>query len=166
MDTNTSRSTFDSDLPRLNGLRTRRFETNWDIQMRVGIRADHRRIVDAMTLPEYVEAWMRPTNSDPHTSVAALRIADRFRIDFYRFGALDSSITGSFRIYMHDKLTFTWRRFGPVEDAASIVNVVLQTDNGESLLELHHTGLPSIEEKVWHQRFWQASLSNLALIFS
>jgi uncharacterized protein YndB with AHSA1/START domain len=136
-----------------------------DLVIQASFHADPRRIFHALTVPEYLETWMALPDASVNCHVVALRVANSFRIDFYRSNALDASVTGSFRIQKQDKLLFTWSKFGESDDVHSIVDIVLQGSVGRCTLELRHSGLRSGSESRWHQRMWSASLQNLAMLF-
>lgn len=136
-----------------------------EIALSMNIEADKRRVLLALTLPEYLETWISYPECRRGCMVRALRIACSYRIDFVYDGLLDASISGSFRMLQDDKLLLTWRRFGVCEDAQSVVNILLQGGGSTSLLELRHTGLPSKAEYEWHQKLWRASLRNLSQLF-
>jgi uncharacterized protein YndB with AHSA1/START domain len=137
----------------------------FDVVMQATMHADPRRIFHALTMPEYVETWMTLPEQQKGSFVVAMQRAKSFRIDFYRQNMLDASVTGSFRIQQLDKLIFTWRRFGELDDAQSIVTILLQGGAGRCVLELRHTGLRSHPESHWHRQLWSASLRNLARLF-
>jgi hypothetical protein len=146
-------------------------DARWDglpptqIAMSVTVNADTGRVLQALTVPEYLEAWISHPDCKSGCMVRASRIASSYRIDMVYNEMLDSSISGSFRMLQRDKLLLTWRRFGVCEEAQSVVNILLQGSEGSSLLELRHIGLPSRAEYEWHDKLWSASLRNLSQLF-
>jgi uncharacterized protein YndB with AHSA1/START domain len=136
-----------------------------EIALNAKIDADTARVLQALTVPEYLEAWISHPECKRGCVVRASRIACSYRIDFIYSDMLDSSISGSIRMLQSDKLLLTWRRFGVCEEAQSVVNIVLQGDGGSSLLQLRHIGLPSRAEFEWHEKLWGASLRNLSRLF-
>lgn len=133
-----------------------------DIALQAKINADARCIFHAMTMPEYVEVWMSLPFADGRNCTKAIKVANSYRIDFYRLGELDTSVTGLFKICQTDKIVLTWRKFGVLEEAQSIVNVLIQEASGRSVVTLRHVGLPSLGESRWHTRMWSNSLRKLA----
>ena len=136
-----------------------------EIVISMNIDADKRRVLQALTEPEYLEAWVSHPDCRHGCMVRASRIARSYRIDFVYDEMLASSISGSFRMLESDKLLLTWRRFGVCEEAQSVVNILLQEGGGCSLLELRHIGLPSWAEYEWHEKLWGASLRNFSQLF-
>jgi len=136
-----------------------------DITMQATIHADGRSIFHALTMPEYIEVWMCQPVADARSRVSALRVSQSYRIDFYRLGELDTSITGLFKICKPDKLLFTWHKFGVLDDAQSVVDIHIQEDSAQSSVRLRHVGLPSPEESRWHWQMWNNSLNKLAGLF-
>jgi uncharacterized protein YndB with AHSA1/START domain len=136
-----------------------------EIALRVHVNADPRRILQALTVPEYLEAWMSHPDNHPACTVRASRIADSYRIDFNCRDLLLSSVTGVFRMLMPDKVVLTWRRFGVCSEAESVVSIVLYADAGGCLVELRHTNLPSLAECDWHRKLWRTSLHSLSYLY-
>jgi uncharacterized protein YndB with AHSA1/START domain len=136
-----------------------------DIAMQATIHADGRSIFHALTMPEYIEVWMCLPVVDTRSRVNVLRVSQSYRIDFYRLGELDTSITGLFKICQPDKLLFTWRKFGVLDDAQSVVNIHIQEGSDQSSVKLRHVGLPSFEECRWHRQMWNNSFRKLAGLF-
>src|SRR5271169_3998836 len=67
-----------------------------DVAIQTSIHADGRSIFHALTMPEYIEVWMCLPVADARSRVSVLRVSQSYRIDFYRLGELDTSITGLF----------------------------------------------------------------------
>ncbi len=136
-----------------------------DVTIQATIHADGRSVFHALTMPEYIEVWMCLPVTDARSRVSAIRVSQSYRIDFFRLGKLDTSATGLFKICQPDKLVFTWRKFGVLDDAQSVVNIHIQEDSAQSSVTLRHVGLPSFEESRWHWHMWSNSLRKLARLF-
>jgi uncharacterized protein YndB with AHSA1/START domain len=133
--------------------------------MALSIGADVRRIFDALTVPEYQEAWICMPDQDSNCHLAAVRMDQSFRIDRYSNRGIDVSIVGCYRVCRRSKLHFTWQKNGPAHTPASLVQIRLHGDFGSSILHLLHSGLASTAEYIWHREMWEASLARLASLF-
>jgi hypothetical protein len=139
------------------------------IALRVEVAADRRRIFDALTVPEYIETWLRipSANADCHT--VASQADDCFRLDHYAADRLELSITGSYRVRRRGKMFFSWCKSlpcdEPVEVPESLVLIRLYGAFAKSTLCLAHTGLFSECEYRWHRELWNRSLAQLQALF-
>src|SRR6202012_2876732 len=76
----------------------------------VTVAADKRRLFDALTLPEYREAWLVvPGNSSTRHTMAS-STDDAYRLDHFVDGSLEFSIIGAYRVCRRAKMAFTWRK--------------------------------------------------------
>jgi uncharacterized protein YndB with AHSA1/START domain len=137
----------------------------WSIELAISINTNVRRIFDAMTFPEYQEAWLRMPGHDLNCHVSATQSSEWFRLDRHSIDGIDISIVGSYKVVRRNKLLFTWRKNGASTSNESLVHVRLRGDFGRSTLHLRHSGLTSTTEYLWHYEMWQTSLSNLAALF-
>jgi hypothetical protein len=133
---------------------------HWSIGTSICLNADVRRIFQLLTVPEYLEAWLRLPGDEADTRVEASSSANDFRLEFYSAENLRASITGSFLVCRQRKMLFTWLNLG-VSPGCSMVDVRLRGNFGSSILELHHTGLASAAEYFWQMSLWRASFERL-----
>src|ERR1700749_3784466 len=71
---------------------------HWSIGTSICLNADVRRIFQLLTVPEYVEAWLRLPAYGAAASVAASRSANAFRLEFYSAGELKAGVSGCFLV--------------------------------------------------------------------
>ena len=139
------------------------------IAMRVVVGADRRRIYDALTVPEYIEAWMTLPGDHPGCHMVASQTGGVFRFDHFGDRGHDLSISGSYRVCRRGKLFFSWRRWAATDDLSrssdSLVVIRLYGAFAKSTLCLEHTGLFSDNEYRWHKALWERSLSKLQSLF-
>ncbi len=93
------------------------------IAMRTTLRADKRRIFDALTLPEYRETWLCLPCSHSNCRTTASQTGSHFRFDHYVAGALDLSITGCYQACRRSKMSFTWHRTEARSQARTFVGI-------------------------------------------
>jgi uncharacterized protein YndB with AHSA1/START domain len=131
-----------------------------DIVLQVVIMADVRRVFHALSILEYREAWLCAPDGRGRCCVTG-QTDDSYRIDFYRAGFLDVSISGSQQACRGDEIVFSWRKSDAPDTSASRVRIYLQGDSARSVLNLRHSGITSVAEHLWHQRMWGRSLEKL-----
>jgi uncharacterized protein YndB with AHSA1/START domain len=139
--------------------------TPWTVSVTVSINTVARRIFQALTVPEYLETWLRMPGDDPDCYIAALQYSNYYRLDRYRRGGVDVSVKGSYRIFRRNKLHFTWQKHAESATPESLVQIRLHGDFGRTTMRLKHVGLPSPEQHLWHQEMWELSLARLASLF-
>jgi uncharacterized protein YndB with AHSA1/START domain len=139
-------------------------EKNWTIDLAVAVNADTRRIFQALTVPEYLEAWIDMPDRAEGSRVVASMETNGYRLDHYSAGYASVHITGSYLFCHQRKLRMFWRKICPHSSTESLVDFRLRGNFGSSILELRHSALESAEEFYWHRRLWQGSLGKLALL--
>jgi hypothetical protein len=150
--------------------------SDWAIALSVTVDADARRISQALTEPEYLEAWIVMPDQSPDQApdhlpdhakdswIVASRNANGYRLDHCRAGRVISSVMGTFLFCHQRKMRLLWRNFGPSELAESLVDFRIRGKFASSVLELRHTALRSSDEFHWHQELWRASFARLASV--
>ncbi len=134
------------------------------IALSIDVGADARRIAQALTEPEYLEAWITLPNQAEDSRIVASKSADGYRLDQIRAGRSIASFFGSFLFCHQRKMRLTWRKVTAVDIAESLVDFRIRGNFASSILELRHTGLPSAGDFLWYRQLWGVSLSRLATI--
>jgi len=132
----------------------------WDLAIHLGIHAELPRIFHALTMPEYREVWMIPSN-DWRCRVAARQHGADYSVEFADGSSTKVRIQGSWIVCQPEKLAFTWSVEGLPTCFMTIVNMRLQTAAGGSILHLYHRGFGAAAESLWHGKLWNASLERL-----
>ena len=127
----------------------------WDFSIDLGIDAESRPVFYALTLPEYLEAWLRPAGCH-RVSVAPQ--ASGFRIQFFSDDPALVTVDAESSICRPDQIVFNWSS----GSSTSIVHIRLQSCAGRSILHLRHRRFASEQESIWHGDLWTSSLERLA----
>lgn len=147
-------------------------ESDWAIALSITVDADARRISQALTEPEYLEAWIVMPNHSPDQSpdhskdswVVASKKTNGYRLDQCRAGRVISSVMGTFLFCHQRKMRLLWLSLSRNDQAASLVDFRIRGNFASSVLELRHTAIRSSNEFHWHQELWRASLERLASV--
>jgi hypothetical protein len=137
---------------------------DWAVFLSIGVDADARRISQALTEPEYLEAWITMPEEGGELSIAATKKPNGYQLDQYRSGRVIARFVGSFLFCHQRKMRLTWRNDACPDIAESLVDFRIRGNFGGSILELRHTALHSTGDFLWHQQLWSASLPRLASI--
>jgi hypothetical protein len=137
---------------------------SWQLAISSSANADRSRILQALTIPEYIEAWLC-LGGDGTRPVFASRTANGYRIQ--RFGpyGLELDISGSYLTSRRSKLLFTWQNDASQDRPMSLVLIRLYGEFARTRLCLNHVGLISAEECQWHHEMWKTSLDRLSALF-
>lgn len=122
------------------------------------------RILQALTVPEYMEAWLcLPGDTMP--SVSASRTPNGYRIQRHGSCGCEIDIAGSYLTFRRTKLLFTWQDRAGVAGPESLVLIRLHGEFARTRLCLYHLGLGSREIRDWHLDMWKGSLDRLSALF-
>jgi uncharacterized protein YndB with AHSA1/START domain len=137
----------------------------WNVEFKLSLNADRQRISQALTVPEYMEAWLRlPGNEEPRVTVSS--VADSYLLEYQDgFHGARIYISATYKVVRRSKLLFTWKKHAEINAPISLVMIKLIGDFARTTLCLSHTGLTSYEEKVWHEGLWRSSLERLRCLF-
>jgi hypothetical protein len=134
--------------------------SGWRIAMQVKVKANTRRIFNALIEPEYRELWMLLPGHDQTSRVVASQSKNLFRLDYFRSGSLALIILGAYRVCNRRKILFDWWQTSS-KFTSSSVEIRLDSCSGCSVLSLTHSGLIEKREYLWHRQMWEASLAKL-----
>jgi uncharacterized protein YndB with AHSA1/START domain len=127
----------------------------------VQIKAEPCRVLYALAIPEYMEAWLQFPEAERIECHPEHRSFDRFRIDLFCAGARQRSIHGSCLLSKPNRITYLWERDRTFDRPRSIVEICLWGGSTGCTLKLKHAGLWNQEEKEQLSRMWPGSLKNL-----
>lgn len=133
--------------------------------MECSLAADTRRIFNALTLPEFIEAWICVPGIHHGCQNVTCRVAHGFQIEHRCNFGPTTRITGTYFSFLKRKLSFSWKAAGMPGPEDSFVDIRLQGDFERSILRLRHRGFASEEEFKWHNALWAASITKLARLF-
>jgi hypothetical protein len=139
-------------------------EADFSIFRSIGVDADAHRIFSALTVPEYLEAWIRIPGAAPESLTLATMEGDGYRLDHLSAGQAALSIKGSYLFCHLRKIRLFWQKTSDALCASSIVDFRVRGNFGSSVVELRHTALDSAEELAWYGTLWRRSLEKLAVL--
>jgi hypothetical protein len=144
--------------------------SSWNIGIEVNVDADARRIAEALTVPEYMEAWACVPGHDANGSVAVSQVfagsqaGDYYILNYRAPGQQAVNITCSYLMRHRRKMLISWRKGEPSNEQESFVKIRIRGNFARSILLLDHGGLSNESEYRWHKEMWKMSLARLALI--
>jgi uncharacterized protein YndB with AHSA1/START domain len=137
-----------------------------DVVLSYRIAADPARVLYALSMPEYIEAWL--TAPDPEISRFDFHPEARnaFRLDLYRGEELQSTVISSCSIVSANQVRYHWKTISPAGLAETLVEMHLRPNPGGCILGLKHSGFKDAAESAWFDRMWRQSLDRLCGLIS
>jgi uncharacterized protein YndB with AHSA1/START domain len=132
-----------------------------DIHASVLIEAEYRRILYALTMPEYMEAWLRFPGAEKVDCRAETRSLRNFRIHVEGASVRHRTIYGSCFISRPNTITYLWDRTRMGSIAKSIVRMQLRAGSRRCALELSHSGACEKTQQESYRMMWRDSLDAL-----
>ncbi|MGC1421251.1 MAG: SRPBCC domain-containing protein [Terracidiphilus sp.] len=131
------------------------------ISVAASVNADRHRIFQALTVPEYIEAWFSPPGAiEGSTEVFAG--TDSFLASYVSAAGERAGVLCSYKVCRRGKLLFTWEHNAEAEP--SVVKIRMLGDFGRTTVDVTHAGL-ALSDQQWHKKLWESSLGKLAKLF-
>jgi uncharacterized protein YndB with AHSA1/START domain len=137
-----------------------------DVAVSVEIRAESRRVLYALTIPEYMEAWLQMPDLEKLECSADSRAPNSFHIDLYSSEASHTRIEGFCLLSSPDWIVYLWKNSCAGNNAETMVGIHLRSGPGQCTVDLKHSGFCNLEESVWHSRMWHSSLDKLCKLMT
>lgn len=132
-----------------------------DIALAFRIEADSSRVLYALSMPEYIEAWLGAPDSEELQLVFNPVTQEAFRIDLYRAQALQACIHSSCRVVSANQVRYNWKTTSPIGATETVVDMQLRRSSGGCILGLKHSGFKNTVESAWCCKMWRQSLERL-----
>jgi uncharacterized protein YndB with AHSA1/START domain len=137
-----------------------------DVAMSVEIKAESRRVLYALTLPEYMEAWLQMPDWERLECSADPRAPNSFHIDLYSSETSYARIEGFCLLSNPNRIIYRWKNTCAGSTAETMVGIHLTSGPGQCIVDLEHRGFCNMEESVWHSRMWHSSLDKLCRLMT
>ena len=132
-----------------------------DVAMSFKFKADSSRVFYALSIPEYIEAWLKAPDTDELQFVFNQVAEETFRIDLYRDQSLQASMDGSCWIVGTNQVRYNWKTTSPIGTSDTLVDMKLLCGSGGCVLALKHSGFRDQAESSRCARMWHQSLERL-----
>jgi uncharacterized protein YndB with AHSA1/START domain len=133
--------------------------------LEVSIRADIRRLFHALTVAEYLEAWISFPGDHSGCSTIASRSNEDFLVEHSCEGKSEFSIAGTYSVCRRHNLVFSWQIDRNLRMPKTEVDIRLRGDFENTRLVLEHSGFTSSSDCAWHRALWFASLGKLIALY-
>lgn len=147
----------------LEWVRRTSFEDGAEVNVHRSVNADRNRLFQALTLPEYIDAWFAAPDAMAGSTAVTMG-PDCFVVSYKLLGGGEQRFVGSYKVLRRGKVQFAWRRDSFQDTDSSLVRIRLQGDFGRTTVHVTHVGLDESEQSHY-KMLWEASLERLASLF-
>ena len=137
----------------------------WALHLEFTFRADTRRLFQALTVPEYLEAWLSLPGDHFGCSTVATRINDDYLLEHSCRKSSAVLITGTYQVCRRRNVAFSWRVDGEFSVPETQVDLRLRGDFENTIVTLRHRGFTCSADSAWHEDLWIASMSRLSRFY-
>jgi uncharacterized protein YndB with AHSA1/START domain len=132
-----------------------------DVSLAFRIEAAVSRIMFALSMPEYIEAWLQAPDTEELQFLFNSVTQDAFRIELYRAETLERSIHGLCHVVNANQVRYAWRTTSSTGATETLVDMWLRNGSGGCILGLKHSGFRDTVDSVWCRKMWNQSLGRL-----
>jgi hypothetical protein len=125
------------------------------------VEAASSRVIFALSMPEYIEAWLQAPNVDGLRLTFHYLTQEAFGIELYCAERLQTSIHSSCRIVSANQVQYKWKTISSIAVSETAVDLQIRNSSGGCILGLQHSGFRDTQESAWYCRMWQESLAGL-----
>jgi uncharacterized protein YndB with AHSA1/START domain len=147
----------------LEWVRRKRVDDGVEVSVRRSVNADRSRLFQALTLPEYIEAWFVVPDAVPGSTSVAMG-PGCFVVRYRLVDGSEELFVGSYKLLRRGKVQFAWTRQSLPDASSSLVKIRLEGDFGRTTVHVTHVGLDEAEQPHYRM-LWEASLEKLASLF-
>jgi hypothetical protein len=137
-----------------------------DVTVSAAIEAESRRVLYALTIPEYMEAWLEIPAAEKLQCSSDPKAPNCFHIDVYSADVRHASIEFFCLLLNSDRVMYLWKNLCIGSNAETMVGIRLKSSSGQCIVNLNHSGFRNIEESLWHSRMWRSSLNKLCSLMT
>jgi uncharacterized protein YndB with AHSA1/START domain len=132
-----------------------------DVALSFHFNADSSRVFYALSIPEYIEAWLQAPDTDDMRFVFNQVAEETFRIDLYRGETHQASVDCTCWVVGTNQVRYSWTTNSPIGARETLVDMKLLCGTGGCVLALKHSGFRDSEESALCARMWHQSLERL-----
>jgi uncharacterized protein YndB with AHSA1/START domain len=132
-----------------------------DFALSFQFKADSSRVFYALSIPEYIEAWLQAPDTEELRFVFNQIAEETFCIDLYRGETLQASVDGSCWVVGSNQVRYIWKTTSLIDTTETLVDMKLLPGSGGCVLALKHSGFNDPAESARYRRMWQQSLKRL-----
>lgn len=132
-----------------------------DVVLSCGFVGDQSRVLYALSIPEYIEAWLKAPDAMEQRFVFNLQGQGGFQMDLYRSDALQERIHGYCQIISSNQVRYWWTAASRFRSAKTLVDIETLWRMGWCTINLKHSGFVNASDSDRYREMWCQSLLRL-----
>jgi hypothetical protein len=132
-----------------------------DVLLSCRFIGDKSRVLYALSIPEYIEAWLRAPDTAAQKWIFNSTGREQFRIDIYPSDSLQERIHGYCQVINPNQVRYSWTTTSRSGFAKTLVDIETSWNRGWCNITLKHSGLVGAVEIGWYGEMWNQSLLRL-----
>jgi uncharacterized protein YndB with AHSA1/START domain len=132
------------------------------VTLSMRVASDRRRVLHALSIPEYMEAWLQLPHPDEFLPVFDVVKRESFRIRLYHAKGLHGSIYGSSQVVDENRVAYLWRTAYRTRTTETLVNIRVAGGSRGCTVRLEHSGFRDKADSTWHSGLWHGSMAKLS----
>jgi uncharacterized protein YndB with AHSA1/START domain len=122
------------------------------------------RLLNAFTIPEYIETWLTPPDADEINCSGNPEIGETLSIEL-RCGVQPvRNIFADYRNISPQDIHIHWYVRSRTSLYVSQLRISLRLTRADTLLRIRHTGFANPNEWNWHQELWRLSVAKMQIL--
>jgi hypothetical protein len=122
------------------------------------------RLFYALTIPEYIETWLTPPDTDDVRCSGNPTGADALSIELRYDRRVTTSIFADYKSIAAQDLSVRWYVRSRTRSYASHLRIAIRTVRADALLRIRHSGFTNPNDWHWHQELWGMSLTKMQML--
>jgi hypothetical protein len=122
------------------------------------------RLLNALTIPEYIETWFTPPDADEISCSGNPEIGETLSIELRCGGQMVRNIFADYRNISAQDIHIRWYVRSRISMYVSQLRISLRNVRADTLLRIRHTGFANESEWNWHQELWGLSLAKMQIM--
>jgi uncharacterized protein YndB with AHSA1/START domain len=133
-----------------------------DVFLTRKIEAESSRVFYALSIPEYIEAWLLVPGEEDVQLVFEPDAPESWHMHLYRAEELQASIRGFCCVVSANRIRYSWETTAAAGTTKTLVDMQLLCAPRGCVLGLKHSGFRDAVESAWHHEMWHQSLEKLS----
>jgi hypothetical protein len=122
------------------------------------------RLFYALTIPEYIETWLTPPDTDDVSCTGNPATGEALSIELRHDRRITTSIFAEYKTISAQDVNIRWYVRSRARSYVSHLRIAIRTVRADALVRIHHSGFNHPNDWSWHQELWGLSLTKMQML--
>jgi len=132
-----------------------------DVSLSMRIQAEPYRVLYALTIPEYMEAWLKAPEADHCTCLSSDQFSNGFCVEVFSGEISQCHIYGHWLASTPEHLILSLKKSVCEGSGHSIVDFRLKYNQKLCTVSVAHRGIGNVNDAIWFSEMWEHSLTKM-----